>query len=101
MSVSPVPAAAFAPWAPPEAPGAPAGAADALVQGSLDAAKRAFLSGLSLAYSDADRAGVAAAFLRASGGAASGDVPTAALQTLARSIIAHHRHGPAQFSAIA
>ena len=98
-------------WTPPPtqtvaatAPASP-GAGDALIQGSREAAKQAFLFGLKIAFSDADRAAAARAYLSFAQGLSSADLQNdpalGSLKALAQSILARTQyHGSAFLSAV-
>jgi hypothetical protein len=95
---------AFTPPALPSTPAAPAasaGAGDALIQGSHEAAKQAFLFGLKIAFSDADRQAAARAYLSFAQGLSNADLqadPTlGSLKTLAQSIVARTQYSGSSF----
>ena len=111
MSWSPAAAAPAKPrtgWTPPPVPSVPAvpvaaaGAGDALIQGSRDAAKQAFLFGLKIAFSDADRLSAARAYLNFAQGLSASDLQAdpalGSLKALAQSIVARTQyHGRRSF----
>jgi hypothetical protein len=94
-------------WTPPTLTGSPAvpaatpRAGDALIQGGQDAAKQAFLFGLKIAFSDADRSAAARSYLNFAQGLSNADLqadPTlGSLKTLAQSIVARTQYSGAAF----
>jgi hypothetical protein len=94
-------------WTPPPLPAAPAaqpataGAGDALIQGSHEAAKQAFLFGLKIAFSDDDRQSAARQYLSFAQGLSNADLASdpslGSLKALAQSIIARTKHTGASF----
>lgn len=90
-----------APPSPPAAQAASAGAGNALIQGSHAAAQQAFLFGLKIAFSDADRQAAARAYLSFSQGLSNADLQTdptlGTLSALAQSIVTRTQYSGASF----